>query len=519
MPANLGVAGLERPRGVEGLGGLFEAPLDAFGLPGDFEPLDRRQAEIVRDRPERRSDRGETRRLSLLRRLPRPEAVSGAERLGHATDPRAHRGRTARRRRNPAPDLRPIALDFALSRRRARLPGLSERISARLLVEALGFQGVLGEPLGVGQGGVGEPVGFGGQPLEILRLFRRYRRRRRPSRMEERRPEGNPRLVALSAGLLDPGRRRKRTSGGERRKSRRRIGHLLLDRLALSGRRPRPLQSGFEQRLEAGDVLLARQRSSRQRFQLCDGRIEPRRPFGEPARLVGEVFAVLDGFARALGDLAERRVSLADRRRIEGGRSRLPVQPDGLDRVAFPRGSERLRFRVRLGLSPLDDQRAERRERGCGRTTRLEGFGVEKTERAGVAFHRGGVVIGLGLDPRQVPPLVGVASAPLEEVLDRRGVRNRRRVDRDFCSVLDASPLLGGRLLDRIGGGSALVKRPGESIRLSRRESWKIGEVRKAPFGLGNVSQDRRRALEPREPRPLGLVRPAVHADRFRSSR
>ena len=210
----------------------------------------------------------------------------------------------------------------------------------------------------------------------------------------------SPGLVALGARLLDAGRGRERTPGRERRETRRRVGDLLLDRLALSRGDASRLLRGVERLLEPGDVLVARQGSARQRIEVGDGRVEPRQPFGQPARFVGEVLAILSEFPGALGYLAERRKGLAGSRRIGRGRAGLAVATQRLDRLLLPRVSKRLRPGVRLHLPPLGDQRAQRRERRGGRPSLLERLGARQAERARVTLERLGVVIGLGLHAR-----------------------------------------------------------------------------------------------------------------------
>src|SRR5208283_1070750 len=233
-----------------------------------------------------------------------------------------------------------------------------------------------------------------------------------------------------------------------------------------------------------------------------------------PSRLVGKVDAVLVDLACAFSDLAERREDFPRGGGIHGNWPRFPLPPQRLDRLSLPYETLRLGLGVRLNLSALNDERAQRSERGGSRTARLQGVCIGKAERAGVALQRGRELIGFELDSRQVPLLGGVRAALLEQVLDRRRLRERSRVAQKSGGVFDAAPLLSFRPLHRFGGGALLLERRCHSVRLPGGEGRKVGEAREPPLGLGDLFHYRGRPLEPRHPRPLDLARAALRAKR-----
>ena len=262
------------------------------------------------------------------------------------------------------PKLAPTLLRFCKQPCRARFCGLRQSVLARLFVEPLGFEPVFGQPRGVFDRIVRQKIRVSVEALEFRDVAPERGLRRSFLRAEYRGPQRPPRRLAARPRLGNAIGRGQRAASRKPGEATGRFTDLLFHRLPRSCGFAGPTRAGLKCVGKMMEVLAPWHRNSRQRFEVDDRRIEPRGGVGELESILGERDPTVSNPPRLIGDLAEGRIFLAQRRGIEVRPVRLLRSARRL--VCLLRLGEltRLRVRQRFSVPPLLDQLARLRLRG-----------------------------------------------------------------------------------------------------------------------------------------------------------
>ena len=120
--------------------------------------------------------------------------------------------------------------------------------------------------------------------------------------------------------------------------------------------------------------------------------------------------------------------------------------------------------------------------------------------------------VGFALDGREIALRVLVAAAGLEQLLDCRRVGKRRPVNFDARQLLSDALLLDSRPLRFLARDAQFVERRLQALRHTGREVGQVAERRQLRLRFPNAGEERRRALEPVEARPLDIAGAALGA-------
>ena len=223
---------------------------------------------------------------------------------------------------------------------------------------------MFGQPRGVFDRVVRQKIRVSVEALEFRDVNPERRLRRSFLRAEYRGPQRPPRRLAARPRLGNAIGRGQRAAGRKPGEASGRFTDLLLDRLPRSCGFPGPARARLERVGKMTEVLGTRHRNSRQRFEVDDRRIEPRRGVGELESILGERDPTVSDPPRLIGDLAEGGIFLAQRRGIEVRPMRLSRSARKLAGLLRLGELTRLRACQRFSVPPLLDQLARLRLRG-----------------------------------------------------------------------------------------------------------------------------------------------------------
>src|SRR6202167_666990 len=114
--------------------------------------------------------------------------------------------------------------------------------------------------------------------------------------------------------------------------------------------------------------------------------------------------------------------------------------------------------------------------------------------------------VSLALNGREIALCVFVAAARLEEILDRRSVGQHRSINRDFRQILSEALLVDSRTLRFLARDAQFIERRLQALRHPGSEFGQVAERRQLRLGIPNTGEERRRALELVQARPLDIA-------------
>ena len=325
-PARFHEPRLERARGLPGARDLVQPALEALGEADTVETFDRGQSGLDAEAAQGGLQAGDVGFLRLELSPPRGKPVARRHELVEAAVPVLHPGWWVRTDGKAFPEVAPALLRFGELRRGPVFSGLLQSVSARLVIKPRCLQLVFGQAVRVLDRIVGKTIRFAGETFEVggLRDERSGGRRLRGS--EDGRTQRKPGGFTAAPRLHDALGRRQRAASRKLRKACARVAHLPFRRLPRAHGFPRRAHGALYPRGELSEILIAGDRPPRDRFEFFDRRIEPRRGIRKLTLLFRQRDAAFRGPSRRLGDLAQRRVFLAQRPGIESG-------PLGLSRM------------------------------------------------------------------------------------------------------------------------------------------------------------------------------------------